>query len=106
MEATYSHSCRTLSMKPMRWIILSLLGASLLASSRRAASAQPARDNRAALFALIGIDRTGQLQDADALKDLRQRLEKEKPTHVFLLAHGWNISEKLARESYEDLLKQ
>src|SRR5438067_761557 len=52
-------------------------------------------------FELIRLDRKGNLRDADRLKDLAKRFAKEQPTHLFVMAHGWNNGEDESRRSYQ-----
>jgi pimeloyl-ACP methyl ester carboxylesterase len=93
-------------MRNARWIVLSLVCATLLlgpgwASGFRAAN--PAE----APFGVVQLDKGGDLKNPDEFNALlKQWAEKEKPTHVFLMAHGWNNNVERATRSYRLMVKE
>src|SRR5262245_12619463 len=57
-------------------------------------------------YHLLNFNKNGELTDRNKWDELMTDVKKTEPTHVFLLAHGWNNSEKEARTRYDNILKQ
>jgi hypothetical protein len=55
-------------------------------------------------FDRVRFDRQGNLRDPDRLEEIKKRFRSRPPTHIFLLAHGWNNSEDAAWASYGRML--
>jgi hypothetical protein len=78
----------------------------VLATSAECVPAQPpAAAAPETPFDLIRFDRQGNLRDPDRLEEIKKRFRGKAPTHIFLLAHGWNNSEDAARASYRKMLQ-
>src|SRR4051794_35813666 len=79
---------------------LALIAWSLLvAVPAPARAAEPETD-----FVLLEFDQDGDLKRPGDYGALLANVRKAPPTHIFLLAHGWNNSKAEARTKYERLL--
>lgn len=85
-------------MSTMRWPLALLCALGALVLNVPSAVARE--------FTLLNFNEKGALQNKDDLvKELRQRKDTP-PTHIILMAHGWNNRESEAREEYTRILKE
>ena len=97
---------RSFMVNAARWAGYLCLFSSIVLLSHPIPRAQAFRGERVeASLDIVEINDKGGLSVPDQVEKLTKRLAGARPTHVFLMAHGWLNTKAGAKESFEKMLE-